>query len=67
MKNFPFFMLVRIKRYFIFLTKHSPSLFISAMKGYIKGVIEIPKSFRKRKEIQDSRKVSIKYLESILK
>ncbi len=65
--SFPFFVIVRIKRYYIFLTRYSFSLFMSALKGYFKGLLEVPKSLRKRSMIQKNRKVSIKYLESILK
>lgn len=67
LKCSPYFMIVRIKRYYNFLTKHSSSLFMSAVKGYFKGLLEIPKSLRKRKFIQKSRTVSSEYLENILK
>lgn len=67
LKRLPFFMLARIKRYFLFLTRHSFSVFASAVKGYFKGTIKIPESLSKRNEIQKNRKVSIEYLESILK
>ncbi|MDQ3021928.1 MAG: glycosyltransferase family 2 protein [Bacteroidota bacterium] len=67
LKSLPFFMIVRIKRYYLFLTRHSFSLFLSAIKGYFKGIKEIPKSFRKRGAIQKIKNVSTEYLESILK
>ena len=67
LKCFPYFVIVRLKRYYKFLTEHSSSLFFSAVKGYCKGLLEIPKSLRKRKYIQKSRTVSREYLESILK
>ena len=66
-KNLPFFAYVRIKRYFIFLTRHSYELFASAVKGYFQGLMEIPKSLKKRKTIRKNVKVSVKYIESILK
>jgi GT2 family glycosyltransferase len=65
--SFPFFMFVRIKRYYIFLTRHSYSLFKSAVKGYFRGLAEFPKSLRKRKMIQQRKAVSNEYLKSILK
>lgn len=67
LKCIPYFMIVRIKRYYLFLTKHSGSLFFSAVKGYLRGLIELPGSLKKRRYIQNSRKVSREYLESILK
>lgn len=65
--SFPFFIAVRIKRYLIFLLKHSPSLFFCAVKGYFQGLAEIGKSIGKRKEIQSRVKVSTDYIRSILK
>ncbi|MEO8209854.1 MAG: glycosyltransferase family 2 protein [bacterium] len=65
--NLPFFWLVRARRYFLFLIRHSPQLFFSAVKGFFMGILEIPKSLKKRPQIQSGRKVSIEYLESILK
>lgn len=67
LKRLPFFVLARIKRYFHFLTRHSFSLFACAVKGYFKGILKIPETLLKRKKIQKNRKVSIEYLESILK
>lgn len=66
-KSLPFFLLVRVKRYLIFLFRHSPSLFFSAVKGYFKGLLELPKSMRKRPEIQKKKRVSPDYIESILR
>ncbi len=65
--NLPVFMLVRIKRYFLFLTKHSSSLFFSALKGYCQGVLKIPKSIGKRREIQRLKTVGNDYIKSILR
>jgi len=64
---FPFFMLVRLKRYSEFLIYHSPKLCWFALKGYLKGLSEIPKSLSKRKEIQRKRKVSVNYIESLFR
>lgn len=65
--SMPFFLIVRLKRYYNFLFHHSPSLFASAVKGYFKGLSELPLSFRKRKEIMKNVKVSDDYIESILR
>ncbi|MEO6694813.1 MAG: glycosyltransferase family 2 protein [Ignavibacteria bacterium] len=66
-KSFPFFILVRIIRYFRFYRDESPQLFKAAVKGYLKGLLEIPSSLKKRKFIQHNKKVTTKYLESILR
>ncbi|MBK8981152.1 MAG: glycosyltransferase family 2 protein [Ignavibacteria bacterium] len=63
----PFFCIVRVKRYLLFLINESFSVFISALKGYIKGIAEIPASLRKRKSVQKTRVVSGEYLKSILR
>ncbi len=63
----PFFIIVRIKRYLKFLLQNSPSVFFSAIKGYIKGISEIPVSLRKRKEIMKNIKVSDEYIKGILR
>lgn len=65
--SFPFFAAVRVKRYLIFLFRHSPSLFASAVKGYIQGLGEIGNSLRKRKDIIKKKRVSEDYVRSILK
>ncbi len=65
--SIPFFIIVRIKRYLIFLIKNSPSVFLSAVKGYLKGVSEIPASLKKRKKIMTSVKVDDEYIRSILR
>ncbi len=64
--SFIFFALVRIKRYAIFFIRHSPSLCFSAIKGYLKGLSEIPSSLRKRRQIQGLKVVSNSYIKSIL-
>ncbi len=67
LRCFPFFIIVRIKRYYLFLMRDSFTRFHFALKGFFKGLLEIPKSLRKRKDIQKSRVVSSEYLKSILK
>ncbi|HMQ68095.1 MAG TPA: glycosyltransferase family 2 protein [Ignavibacteria bacterium] len=67
LKCLPYFTAVRVKRYYLFLTKHSFSLFFAAMKGYFRGLMKIPKAYSKRKFIQKNKVVPDEYLESILK
>lgn len=66
-KWFPFFALVRVKRYLLFWRDESFSLTKSAVKGFFKGLTEIPKSLKKRKKIQKTKKVSNKYIESLFR
>ncbi len=63
----PFFILVRIKRYLIFLIEQSPKLCWFAFKGYLKGLAEIPKSLSKRRIIQKQKRVTSEYVESIFR
>jgi len=67
MKYLPNFISVRLKQYYNLLTKQSFSLFTAAIKGYFKGLMKIPKAYKKRKFIQNNSKVMTEYLESILK
>jgi len=62
LKYFPFFTLVRIKRFIIFILRHPSDVIISALKGYFKGLSEIPKAVSKRRNIQRNRKVSSGYI-----
>ena len=64
-KYSPVFFLARIKRYYSFIRYNSFKVFLKALEGYLRGLSEIPKSLRKRKTIQESKKVSDDYLESI--
>jgi GT2 family glycosyltransferase len=73
-KNYPlrllvlwklFFTIARVKRYIGFLFSNEPSLFLSAMKGYFKGNLELWKSFRKRYYIQKNVKVNYDYIKSL--
>lgn len=65
MKYSPLFFLSRVKRYYKFLMFYPEGTFKFAVKGYLKGLSEIPKSLGKRKIIQRSKKVDSKYLESL--
>jgi len=60
-----FFTIARVKRYIGFLFSNEPSLFLSAMKGYFKGNLELWKSFRKRYYIQKNVKVNYDYIKSL--
>jgi len=63
----PFFILVRFKRYYGFIRFHSTKVFWCAVKGYLKGLTEIPKSLAKRRKIQRQMKVTPEYIESIFR
>ena len=67
LKWMPFFVLVRIKRYFDFIRHESFKIFWSAVKGYLLGLTEIPKSLAKRRKIQRQRKVTHEYIASIFR
>jgi len=64
---FPFFTFVRMKRYLLFIFKESFKIFLSAVSGFLKGILEIPSSISKRKKIQKNISVSKEYIRSILK
>ena len=66
-KWFPYFFLIRFVRYYRFYRDHSAELFRSAVKGYFKGISEIPGSLRKRKNIERLKTVSTEYIESLFK
>jgi len=67
LKWMPFFVIVRIKRYFDFIRHESLIIFWNAVKGYLQGLTEIPKSLRKRRKIQRQRKVTPEYIASIFR
>jgi GT2 family glycosyltransferase len=54
----PLFFAARVKRYFSLLTNHGFDIFMSAVKGYVKGLFTLPKEYSNRKKIQLSRKIS---------
>lgn len=75
-KNYPFSLLLkyqlifffsRIVRYYRFWRDHSFKIFVYALKGYLKGLSEIPKSLKKRNAVQKSRKLDSKQIENLLK
>lgn len=66
-KWFPYFFLIRFVRYYRFYRDHSPELLKSAVKGYFKGLSEIPISLKKRSKVQKMKKVSTDYIESLFK
>ncbi|MBI5403110.1 MAG: glycosyltransferase family 2 protein [Ignavibacteriae bacterium] len=65
-KYSPLFFLARVNRFIKYLGKrYSKGTFGYAMKGYLKGLSEIPKSLGKRRQIQRNRKVKPGYTENI--
>lgn len=65
LKYFPLFFIARVKRYIIFIFKYPPDVIVSAVKGYLMGLGDIPKALKKRRQVQKSRKVSSKYIDQI--
>jgi GT2 family glycosyltransferase len=62
----PLFLIGRLKRYYGFLKAKMYKVFISAIKGYLFGLLNIPKNIYKRKKIQKLKKVDNKYIYTIL-
>ncbi|MBL7129406.1 MAG: glycosyltransferase family 2 protein [Ignavibacteria bacterium] len=67
LKWIPYFLVVRIRRYYGFIRNYSYKVFLSAVKGYLKGLTEIPKSLTKRRKIQRQMKVTPDYIENLFK
>ena len=67
LRYLPYFFIVRFKRYYGFYQLPTKKVFWSAVKGYFKGLSEIPKSLSKRKAIQKNMKVSPEYIESLFR
>lgn len=65
LRYLPYFFAVRFKRYYGFYKDQPKEVFWSAVKGYFKGLMEIPKSLSKRKRIQNNAKVSPQYIEDL--
>jgi hypothetical protein len=63
----PFFMVVRLMRYYGFFRNHSSRVCWFAFKGFLIGLTEVPKSLAKRRKIQKQRKVTYEYIESIFR
>lgn len=75
-KNYPllmllkyelFFFFARFRRYYYFYRDFSFQVFKSAVKGYFRGLLEIPISLSKRSEIQRSKSVSNYYIENLFR
>ena len=60
------FNLGRIRRFYIFTRYYSFKLALNVLKGYIAGIIKLPKMYSKRKSIQKNRRVPDKYIDGIL-
>jgi hypothetical protein len=54
-----------VRRFVKFFLEYPPEVFKAAVKGYLKGLTEVPSALRKRKSIQKNRKVSSEYIESL--
>ncbi|MCE1164255.1 MAG: glycosyltransferase family 2 protein [Bacteroidetes bacterium] len=67
MLHSPFFFAARLSRYFRFLFFYPKGVFASALKGYFKGLREIPSTLRKRNEIMKNRKVTTSYIIGMFK
>jgi GT2 family glycosyltransferase len=65
LKYTPLFFIARIVRYYKFIKFHPPVIFSSAVRGYIRGLFEIPKTLKKRRKVQKTKQVSTKYLENL--
>jgi GT2 family glycosyltransferase len=65
LKNTPLFFILRVRRFVKFFLKYPPEVFKAAVKGYLKGLAEVPSALRKRKSIQKNRKVGSEYIESL--
>ena len=67
LKWIPYFTIVRFKRYYGFIRYHSTKVFWCAVKGYLKGLLEVHLSLQKRFQIQKNRKVNNKYIKSLFR
>jgi GT2 family glycosyltransferase len=67
LRNQPRFFLSRIRRNYLLLRDHGYAVMISAVKGYFIGVFNWPLQIGKRIKIQSKRKVSILYLQSLMR
>lgn len=65
LKYSPLFFVSRLRRFVKFLIKYPPGVFTAAVKGYFKGLTEVPSAFKKRRVIQIKKKVSPEYIESL--
>jgi GT2 family glycosyltransferase len=66
LKYSPLFFLARVSRFLkYFGNNYQKGTFKYALKGYFKGLSEIPKSLKKRNIIQKNKKVSAEYIENL--
>lgn len=63
----PIFTASRCVRYWRFLKNESIKTFLYALEGYFYGLLELPKTLRKRREIQKKKKITNSELYNILK
>ncbi len=63
----PLFLAARLSRYFRFLFFYPKGVFTSALRGYFRGLGELPSTLRKRKEIMKNKKVSARYITGMFK
>ncbi len=62
----PLFFVGRIKRFHSFLCHQSFRVFQNAVMGYFLGLLQIPKSLKKRITIQRNRRISVKHFKNLL-
>lgn len=63
----PYFLARRFQRYYFFARDHSIKIALSGIKGYLRGLSEIPKTLRKRGNVQRHIKVSSEYIEKMFR
>jgi GT2 family glycosyltransferase len=63
--NQPFFLAARLKRYYLFIRRHSLTVFLRAVKGYLRGLFLILFQLRKRFSIQRNTVVSSRYIKGL--
>lgn len=61
----PLFFLARIKRYYSFIRYHSFTIFLRALRGYIRGQFLWFTKIGERFKIQSNKKVSAEYVKSL--
>ncbi len=61
----PLFFIARLKRYYSFIRFHSFSIFLKALKGYIRGEFMLWTKIAERFKIQRSKKVTTAYIKSL--
>ena len=61
----PLFFAARVRRYYRFTRDFSLSLFLRALRGYLRGLAIVWSEAPERRRIQKSKKVSVKYIKSL--